>query len=177
MSYSDAIAEAYASADMNEVPVDTLELIHPLFVDDNGNPTSVRLASAYRNYDFTLEQNAPVNGGETVTFIGCPFEFTLPEIADGATPELKISVDNVDRRMAMYAEMAAPSLTPITVIYRPYLESDPSSPQMDPPARFTASKVIVDVFKITMTATTNDVNNWGFPNRIYKPDEFPGLVR
>jgi hypothetical protein len=177
MSYEQAIAEAYASADVNEIPVDTIEFRHPLFVDDNGNPTAIRLAVGYKDYVFTLEPNAPANGGQAVTFIGCPFEFTLPEVGDGATPELKISVDNVDRRMATYMEEAAPSLIPIQCTYRPYLESDPSGPQMDPPFTFTLTKVIVDVFKISGTATTNDVNNWGFPNRIYTPQEFPGLVR
>lgn len=177
MTYKQAIAEAYASADVNEVPVDTIEFRHPSFVDDNGNPTAIRLAVSYKNYDLTLEQNAPVDGGKTVTFIGCPFEFTLPEVGADAHPELKLSVDNVDRRITMYLEQASGSIVPISCTYRPYLESDPSGPQMDPPFNFTASKVVVDVFKATMTCTTADVNNWGFPNRIYRPEEFPGLVR
>lgn len=177
MTYKNAIAEAYASADVNEVPLDTLELRHPYFVDDNNNPTAIRIVRSYQNYALTLEPNAPVNGGQTVTFIGCAFDFQLPEQSDQATPELQISIDNVDRSMARYIELAAPSLVPIEVTYRPYLESDTSAPQMDPPFNFVLSKVVVDVFKISGTASTSDVTNWGFPNRIYMPQEFPGLVR
>jgi hypothetical protein len=177
MSYKDAIAEAYASADINEVPLDTLEIRHPYFVDDSGNPTALRIVRAYQNYNLTLEPNAPMNPGQTVTFVGCPFNFQLPDQSDSSTPELKISIDNVDRRMSRYIELAAPSIVPIEITYRPYLESDPSTPQMDPPFNFVLSKVTVDIFTINGTATTSDVTNWGFPNRLYTPQDFPGLVR
>lgn len=177
MSYKEAIAEAYASADLSEIILDTLELRHPNFVDDNGNPTAIRIVVAYENYSLKLEQNAPVNGGQFVTFIGCPFQFTLPSWDETTVPQLQIKIDNVDRRITKYLEEASTSIIPIGVTYRPYLASDPSGPQMDPPFSFVLSKVVVDVFQVTGTATTNDVNNWAFPNDKYTAARFPGLVR
>lgn len=177
MSYKEAIREAYATADLNEITLDTLELRHPLFIDDNGQATAVRIVVAYQNYNLCLESSAPVNAGQYVTFIGCPFQFVLPQWDEKSVPQLQIKIDNVDRRITKYLEEASASVIPIGVTYRPYLASDPSAPQMDPPFSFTLSKVVVDVFQIVGTATTNDVNNWPFPNDLYRPARFPGLVR
>lgn len=177
MSYQEAIREAYASADLTELVLDTLELRHPNFVDDNNNPTAIRIVRAFQDYSLCLETNAPVNGGQYVTFVGCPFDFTLPAWDATQVPQLQIKIDNVDRRITQALEEASVSIVPIGVTYRPYLASDPSAPQMNPPFTFTLSKVVADVFQVVGTATTNDVNNWPFPNRVYRPAEFPGLVR
>jgi hypothetical protein len=177
MSYTEAIKEAYASADLTEIVLDTLELRHPNFVDDNGNPTAIRIVRAYQDYSLCLELNAPVNAGQYVTFVGCPFDFTLPAWDETQVPQLQIKIDNVDRRITKYLEEASSSVVPIGVTYRPYLASDPSAPQMNPPFSFTLSKVVVDVFQVVGTATTNDVNNWPFPNDKYTAKRFPGLVR
>lgn len=177
MTYSAAIAEAYASSDLSEIILDTLELRHPFFVDDNGNPTSARIVRSYQDYSLTLEDNAPVNAGETVLFTACGFDFTLPAFQEGSVPELQIKIDNVSRLITKYLEEASVSTIPIGVTYRPYIASDPSGPQMDPPFYFTLSKVVVDIFQVTGTCTLNDVNNWPFPNAKYTPQRFPGLVR
>lgn len=177
MSYKDAIKEAYATSDLSEIILDTLELRHPNFVGSDGNPTAVRIVRAYESYNLRLENNAPVNGGQVVTFVPCAFDFTMPSFEEGSVPELQIKVDNVSREMTKYIEEAASSIVPIGITYRPYLASDVNGPQMDPPYHFTLSKVIVDIFQITGTATMNDVTNWPFPSEKYTPSRFPGLVR
>jgi hypothetical protein len=177
MSYKEAIAEAYASADISDVILDTLELRHPNFVDDNGNNIAARVVASFQDYSLCLEADAPQDGGQYVTFQACPFTFTLPEFGDGQVPSLQIAIDNVSREITKYLEEASTSLTPIGVTYRPYLASDPTGPQMDPPFSFTLSNVKVDVFQVTGTATTSDVNNWPFPYQNYTPTRFPGLVR
>ena len=40
---SQALKEAYASAPSEVILLHTLELRHPSFVDDNGNPTAIRV--------------------------------------------------------------------------------------------------------------------------------------
>jgi hypothetical protein len=177
MTYSAAIAEAYATANLDDVILDTLELRHPNFVDDNGNNIAARVVCGYQDYNLTLENDAPQNAGQTVIFQACQFTFTLPEYGDGEVPQLQVKIDNVSREITTYLEEASTSLTPIGVTYRPYLASDPSGPQMDPPFSFKLSKVQVDVFQVSGTATTNDVNNWPFPYENYTPTRFPGLVR
>ena len=53
MSYEAALAEAMASADLEEVILDTLELRHPAFT------APARVVRAYQNYHLTLESGAP----------------------------------------------------------------------------------------------------------------------
>ncbi len=172
-----ALAEAYASAPLDDVIVDTLELRHPSFMDDAGNPTAIRICRDRVDFSARLEASAPMHAGQTVTFVACPFDFTMPGIEEGRVPQLQIKVDNVDRAITAAIESAYQQQAPIEVTYRPYLASDPSGPQMDPPITMVLTRVTVGVFTVTGTATLNDVHNWSFPNRIYSATDFPGLVR
>ncbi|MGO4154336.1 DUF1833 family protein [Cupriavidus sp. YAF13] len=172
-----ALAEAYASAPVSEVIIDTLEIRHPSFVDDDGNPTAIRICRDRLDFAAYLEAGAPMNAGQLVTFLAVPFDFTLPALAEGKVPTLKIVVDNVDRSITAAIERAYQQSDPIQTTYRPYLVSDPSGPQMNPPPNMVLSRVTVDVFKVAGTATLNDVHNWPFPGRVYNPADFPGLLR
>jgi hypothetical protein len=171
MSYEAALAEAMASADLEEVILDTLELRHPAFT------APARVVRAYQNYHLTLESGAPSQPGQAVEFQACPFEFELPPFEEGTIPTLKITISNVSRELTAQLEAALQEPRPIEVTYRPYLESDPSGPQMDPPFHMTLTKVTVDTFSVTGTASLEDVHNWPFPSKKYTPSRFPGLVR
>ncbi|MDF3837157.1 DUF1833 family protein [Cupriavidus basilensis] len=171
-----ALAEAYASAPADDVIVDTLEIRHPSFVDDNG-PTAIRICRDRVDFQARLEPSAPMHPGALVTFLACPFDFTLPGIEEGRVPQLQIKVDNVDREITAAIESAYQQHAPIEVTYRPYLVSDTSGPQMDPPVTMVLTHIVVNVFVITGTATLNDVHNWPFPNRTYSATSFPGLTR
>jgi Domain of unknown function (DUF1833) len=175
--YSQALKEAYASAPPEQIIFDTLEIIHPAFVDDAGAPTPARIVRGYNNIVATLEPDAPKNPGQAVEFTAISFEIKLPGFAEGDVPQLVITIDNVGRELVGSLEQAAADPQVIQVIYRPYLVSDLSAPQMDPPITMYATGVDVDVFQIQITCTLDDVNNWPFPHRFYQPDDFPGLVR
>jgi hypothetical protein len=175
--YEEALKEAYAANPANDVVLDTIEIRHPAFVDDNGNPTAVRVVRGYDDIVATLEADAPMNAGEAVTFIGAAFNFTLPGFEEGQIPQLQLTLDNVSRELTAHLEQAIGQVAPIEVTYRPYLYSDLSGPQMDPPINMLLTTVTVDVFQVTGTATLNDVHNWGFPNRSYDLTSFPGLLR
>ena len=69
---SEALKEAYASAPSETVLLHTLELRHPAFVDDNGNPTAIRIVRDNKNYICRLEDTAPLNPGEEVEFQALP---------------------------------------------------------------------------------------------------------
>lgn len=170
MPYTQAIAEAYASAPIDELALNTLVMRHPNFVDEMGNPTSLYLVQGYEDYTLGLD-------GVMTLFKAVPFAFTLPGFEEGSVPQLNLSIDNVSHLITTYLELAIESLEPITVEYRPYLLSDPSQPQLDPPITMRLSKVTVDVFSATGVATLDDVNNWPFPNRRYTHNDFPGLFR
>lgn len=178
--YQQALKEAYAANPTDAVVLDTLEVRHPAFVDDLGNPTAIRVVIGYDDIVATLEAGAPLDAGKAVTFIAGAFNFMLPGFKEGEVPSLEITLDNVSRDITAHIEQAIGQLTPIEITYRPYLASDLSAPQMDPPINMILTNVKVDVFKVTGTATLNDVHNWGFPgglNGLYTQARFPGLVR
>lgn len=178
MAYSEAIQEAYASAPINEITIDTIELQHPAFVDNLGQPSAIRVALHYEDIMLGLEADAILNPGQMVKFLACEFTVSLPEVSeDGATPSIQLSIANVSREITKYLEMAKQSLVPIRVTYRPYLLSNTAVPQMDPPIVMEMSEIDVDVFQATGNATIEDVHNFPFPNEKYDINRFPGLRR
>lgn len=177
MSYEQAIIEAYASMPDDELCIDTLEFHHSAFVDDFGQPTAARVSQGFDDWDCCLEDNAPLNPGEYVTFRGVPFKFTQPSFEEDAVPSCTFSISNVSRIITKYLEQAIGKTEPITMYYRPYLQSDRSKPQMDPVYVMTLTSVKATALQITGTASLSDVHNWPFPYRKYTPTRFPGLVR
>ena len=172
---SEAIREAYAVANTDEVILHTLEIMHPSFVDEDGNNTPIRVVQNYRNVMLAIED------GTAVQFIGYPFEVTLPQVYERATPRLSITIDNVSRDILENVSRASETLQPITVTYRPYIMRDgdttPPTPQYDPPLELVLVDVSANVATITASARFRDLGNRQFPNRIYTRREFPGLVR
>lgn len=178
--YNQALKEAYAANPSNDVVLNTLEIRHPAFIDDVGNPTAIRIVQGYEDIAATLEVSAPLDAGKAVTFIAGAFSFTLPGFKEGEIPQIEISIDNVSQEVTAHIEQAIGQTAPIEVTYRPYLLSDLTGPQMDPPINMILTGVKVDVMQVTGTATLSDVHNWGFPggqNGIYTPARFPGLLR
>lgn len=172
-----ALAEAYASAPVDDIIIDTLELRHSSFYDAAGNRAAIRICRDRCDFQAHLEPDAPWDAGQLVTFVAVPFDFKLPGLAEGRVPQLELGIDNIDRSITAAVEMAYQQSDPIEATYRPYLSSDPSGPQMNPPINMVLSRITVSVFRVTSTATLNDVHNWPFPSRTYNPADFPGLLR
>lgn len=175
--FSEALKEAYASSPVGEIILETLEFLHPAFINDDGNPDSIRIVHDGQDLFATLEPTAPLHPGASVQFQAFAFDVTLPGFEEGQTPTMTITVDNVGRELTRELEAATASIQPITVIHRIYLISDLSGPQMDPPIQMTVQKATVDLNHIAFTCTLDDVTNVPFPRRQYTPDDFPGLVR
>lgn len=177
MSYTDAIAEAYASAPIDELALDTLELYHPAFIDDQGLPTAVYVVLGYDDWELKLPADAILNANKKVKFLGCAFEFTLSEVSDDTIPQIQLSIKNANRQMSRYLELAAYSEKVIQVTYRPYLASDPDTVQLDPCPTFDLSDVTLDAFSAKGVASLQDVHNMPFPSEKYTPNRFGGLRR
>lgn len=177
VSYSEALAAAYATAPEDEVALDTIELLHPSFRDDNGDPTGVRLVNDHSNLVATLEAGAPLNAGETVTFYRCYFSFRLPPETESASlPEVELQVNNVSRLLVPYLELARTSRAPVTLVYRPYLVSDLTGPHINPPLQLTLKSIGGDMNNLTARAGYTDLSNRRFPASEYTARKFPGLV-
>lgn len=177
ISLEAALKEAYASAPSDVVILHTLEFRHPNFVDDANQPTSIRVVLDHVDHTLRLESSAPLNPSQYVTFIRFAFDFTLPEVQNSATPEIIISMDNVSREIEDNLALAVASPYKVEVTYRPYLTTDSTTPQMDPPLTLTLTSVEADDFKVTARASYGDASNKAFPSELYTASRFPGLIR
>lgn len=174
---SQAIKEAYATAPANVVTLNTLELRHPAFVDEFDQQTALRVVLNNENITARLEGDAPLNPGEDVLFVAMNFSFTLPEIDDSGTAQIRVQIDNVSREIGDNIEKTILYPDSIAITYRPYLSDDLTQPQMDPPLTMEVSDIDLDVFKVTLTAGFADIVNRRFPAELYTAERFPGLVR
>lgn len=176
VTYSEALARAYASAPEDEVVLDTLEFRHPTFVEA-GVPFAIRAVNDHSELVATLEDDAPLNGGDTVTFIPVYFTFARPSESDsGTTPEVEISVSNVARHLIPHLDRAKESRDPIEVTWRPYVASDLTGPHMNPPLTLTIRSITCDMMNVTARAGFGDLTNRRFPAIEYTSLKFPGLA-
>lgn len=171
-----ALKEAYASAPADDVIIDTLELRHPTFLDDNGDPMGIYVVRDHVNITARLEDSAPLNAGQLVEFESVGFDVDQPTVDTAAVPEITVIIDNVSRELMPYLDKAATGRDKIEVTYRPYLDSDLESPQMDPPITLTLSEVKAGVSRVTARARLLDVGNKAFPGETYMASVFRGLV-
>lgn len=168
---SEALKEAYASADTSVVIVNTLELRHPAFT------TPIRVVADFAPVSAKLETNAPINGGQTVTFEAFAFEFSLPEVIERGIPEMGIRIDNVSREIMRNIELAIPQPDKLEVTYRAYLSNSLTlGPQNDPPLHLTITSIEADAMSITAKASIADFVNKKFPSKDYDERQFPGLI-
>lgn len=172
-----ALREAYASAPSDVVILHCLEFRHPNFRDALNQPTAIRVVLDHVDHDLKLEASAPLDAGNYVTFIRFAFDFTLPEVQNSAVPEIIISMDNVSRDIEDNLALAVASPYKVEVTYRPYLTTDTTAPQMDPPLTLTLTHVEADDFKVTARASYGDAANKAFPSELYTASRFPGLIR
>lgn len=177
MPMKEALKECYASSPVDEFALDTIELIHPAFVDDAGNPTSILAVRAFEPWELTLEVDAPFRPGQRLKFEPIPFDITDPGFAEDEVPKLVFSISNVSRMVTKYLEMAISQTTPITAVYRQYLSTDTTVPQTDPPVIMELSSASASATTVSATATLSDVHNWPFPWQRYTTDRFPALSR
>lgn len=172
----EALAEAYASAPHAEIILYTLEIRHSSFLDDEGNPTAIRLVRDEENLRARLEPDAPLHGGQEVEFIACAWDFTFPPVEENSTPAAKLNIGNVTRYITPYLENGVSQLDALDIALRPYLISDLSGPQMDPVLSFVLTKVRVNQFAVSGTADVDDFVNYPFPGEIYSTSRFRNLA-
>lgn len=146
--------EAYAAAPADTVILHTLELWHPSFRNEAGQPAPIRVVRDHADLTATLEAGAPRDAGMAVAFVALAFDLDLPPV-----------------------ETAAISQDKIEIIYRPYLSTDLAGPHMDPPITLTLTEVEADTLRVTGRARMLDAGNKSFPSLTYTAQRFPGLAR
>lgn len=165
-SLTEALKEAFTLCPSNVVYLDTLEINHP----DADAP--IYLVRDRKDWDLTIE-----GGGGVKTFEACAFRFSLPASGENGIQELNIAIDNVDRRISDFINTVKESTEPVTVTYRPYLSTDPTTPQMNPPLVLNLRDIVVTAVQVTGRASFADIINKPFPHpsEIYTRERFPSL--
>ena len=174
---TEALKEAYASAPSDITILHTLELRHPTFFDESGRQTAIRVVRDNINHICTLEETAPLDAGKAVEFVAMAFDLQLPPVETVPVPEITLTLDNVSTELIQYLDNAIETQDMIEMTYRPYLSSDKSCPQMNPPITLVITDISVDVLKITATARMMDIGNKSFPAENYTVNKYPGLSR
>jgi len=157
-----AIQEAYATARSDVVYLDTLTIAHPA-------TETLYLVKDRADHDLTLET------GETHHFVATAFRFILPGDGDNGLQDLQLAVDNVDRRATDFLKACVGSSAPIVVTYRPYMDSDKTRPQMNPPLTLFLTDAVVKATEVTGRATFADILNRKYLSESYVRRRFPAL--
>lgn len=173
---SDAVKEAYATAPADVVVLDTLSLQHPDWLDSDNNAMALYFVRDHADLTATIESTATIDAGQSVTFKGTAFEIELPLVESVPVPEITIHIDNVGGDLMPYVDAALASKDKITLIYRPYLSTDTSAPQMIPPLSLILSTITITTFRLTARARMLDIGNRAFPRQDYNTTDFPGLA-
>ncbi|WP_213305943.1 DUF1833 family protein [Paraburkholderia sacchari] len=177
-SITQALAEAYASNPVDEVVLDTLELRHSSFINADGSPAPIRVVADFEDLDATLEANAPLNAGQTVHFTALAFQFALPSMEEGQAPQIDIVIEGASAEIVAHLESAVAQTRQIEVTYRRFLASNPAAgPHDGEPLTLYIASAKATLTQVVATATLTDIHNAPFPGRVYRPDDFPGLVR
>ena len=169
-SFTQAMQEAYASK-VEVLIYDTLELWHPSFTQP------IYLVRGRDDVQARIERDADRNGGQAVQFIGAPWNFRLPEVAEDTMPQLQLTIDNVNREVSRHLELAAENPQPILGVNRPYTEHTLlDGPQIDPPIALEITSIKADAYQVSATANMEDVFNAKFPSTSYIQKFFPSLA-
>jgi hypothetical protein len=174
----EALKEAYASAPTgdDDIVVHTIEIRHPTFIDEDEEPTSIFIVHDHQDFTATLEDEAPVKGGEVVTFASLAFSFALAPIETSPRPQIQIEIDNVGRDITDQLDAAVADGRKIEICYRAYRNGDRSGPKTLVPPVYTLADVKVGVFRVTARANTGADLAVAFPRELYKAAKFAGLI-
>lgn len=159
---TEVIKEAYTLCPQGEVELHTLELSHPSVEQP------IYVVQDRKDWDLKLEN------GETKTFVSCPFRFALPPVGDNGVQELSASIDNVDERVTDFLEAVKGSGTPVKMVYRNYLASDPETPQRIP-LELALTDISVNDIEASGKASFANLMNKSFLTEYYNRERFPGL--
>lgn len=182
----EVMQEAYASASTDKIVIDTISVYYDGLVDDEENPTELYLfrgdnADSISDAGVPLlpakiEDDAPRNAGETVTFIGVPFDIVLAPMTGEPVVAAQLTIDSVAREMHDILAAAAIGGKAIQVTYRAYVKgSELDGPQSLPPRRFILTGASADNASVSGRLVFLAIGNRQFPFDSYQPETYRTL--
>lgn len=173
VSFSRAYAEACVTADVRVVLLDTLSLEHSAI----GSGTALRYVCDHADLTATLEADAVVQPGESVTFGRASFAVELPPVADSeSSPSLRVTVPGISAAAAQAVREAAQTSEPLYITHRVYASTDNSGPAVLPVTRMQVVSVpSITEDALVLEARVADPGNRAYPSYRYTRAEHPGL--
>lgn len=180
-------AKRYSAAVLDDVLIPALEIRHPAILDEEGDPTAIRIVNDMGTllgtvddvdafgWQLGLEADAPLNGGETVTFVYCPFDYVPPSQTDEAIQAGKLKIDNVARYISQYIDDLMLTQADLSITYREYWLTELTVPSVV--ITQTAKSIEVNNQSVSLTANYGDIVNRNFPSVVYQPSQFRGLIQ
>lgn len=172
-----AIAEAYACADQDIVPLYAVEIYH------RSMTTPARLLrwplTGPKPRQFTLrhEPQAIYDPGKLVSYIGVPFEVTPPEKGSDSPGSFTFKVSHVGDSLDDQLEAAALGGGIITAVFREYIKGEEASgpASFSPGINLRSPKIDPATGDLVCVGTVLDWINrkWG---RLITPSSNPALV-
>lgn len=172
--WTEAFAEAVASAPKDVIQHETLELQNPAFIEF-GSPVAIRCVNDMKAKIFRIEGSAAMDPSTMQSFAAIPFEFGFPDISEGRGPEASVRVDNILKEIERYLDDALGLLSPITCIYRVYLSTDPNTVAFGP-FKFTMREVQAVGSALEGSVTVSNPQNLKFLKKLYSMQAFPSLI-
>lgn len=177
VAYSEAYQEAMGSVPTSYAMLECFELRHPGFMQD-GVLFVPRIVNNFEDIQAKLEDDAPANPGEYVTFIAMPVSIGgLDETDASQAPALSVSFDGVSPLIVEQLDYALNGLDPVFLTVRVYASNDLTAPAFKPVLHLTLRDVTVTETKVTTNATFYDPSNRAFPKQTYTSALYPGLTQ
>lgn len=185
-SLNEVLQEAYASASPDKIIIDTISVYYEGLVDGDDEPDELYLfkgenATAVSEAGVPLltariEASAARNAGEVVTFLGIPFDLTLPPMTTEAVAAAQITIDSVGREMHDALEAAAKGGKQIEITYRSYVKGlEDGGPQSLPPRKFIMTGASGANASVGGRLAFISIGNRQYPFDSYRPDIFRTL--
>lgn len=171
---SEAYQQAAAIARVDRIMLFCYELWHESLA------APIRFVDDKAPLEATLEDDAPRNAAEVVTFVACPLSMQRPEENDGtATPKISLARPDVGGllKSALDAARATGSLEPWTVIERVYASDDTSRLARSPALVYELSEASIAGVAASISAQYDDDGNFAIPRTTFKRSAYPGLQR
>lgn len=150
----------YASAPEDELILITLEI--------RLSPTDVvRVVQGFENHMLGVD-------GVYQGFTAAAISVALPSSNTSGQQSLRFSIGGINSLIQRHVDAALESSTPITLIYREYLESDKSAPARQPYA-MTISGIQLEGDEAQIEASYWDILNYAWPRQRYTEETAPGI--
>ena len=154
------LEQVYASG--GDIIIDTLELTCAAWAN------SIFICNGFE------DQSCIDENGRAITFIASGIAVELPKKDNSGNQTLSFQIDNVTGEAQALIDAAIDANERMTIIYRPYLSMDKSTPA-DPPYFMTILSGAVQGASVRVEAGFFDLLNTAWPRDLYTASFAPGL--